>query len=60
MYPMMMTAVSRREENSWDEIDEAIGRSDGLLLILSRESMTSEWVSTEIAKARKKEVTQKR
>ena len=43
-----------------EQIDEAIRVYDRLLLILSPESMTSEWVATEIAKARKKEATLKR
>jgi hypothetical protein len=36
--------------------DEAIRLHDKLLLILSEDSMKSEWVKTEIAKARKREV----
>jgi uncharacterized protein YjbI with pentapeptide repeats len=43
-----------------EQIDEAIRIYDRLLLILSTESMGSSWVKTEIAKARQKEVTQKR
>jgi hypothetical protein len=43
-----------------DQIDEAIRVYDRLLLILSRESMSSSWVKTEIAKARTKEVASKR
>lgn len=39
-----------------EQIDEAIRLHDKLLLILSPESMNSEWVKTEIAKARKREV----
>jgi hypothetical protein len=39
-----------------DQIDEAIRVYDRLLLILSKESMSSRWVKTEIGKARKKEV----
>ena len=39
-----------------DQIDEAIRVYDKLLLILSEASMTSTWVKTEVAKARKKEV----
>ena len=38
-----------------EQIDEAINRHDKLLLILSRHSITSEWVKTEIRKARKRE-----
>ena len=37
------------------QIDEAIRLHDRLLLILSEHSMSSEWVKTEIAKARKRE-----
>ena len=43
-----------------EQIDEAIRVFDRLLLILSAESMVSEWVATEIAKARKKEAAQNR
>lgn len=39
-----------------EQIDEAIRMYDKLLLILSQDSMNSEWVKTEIAKARKREV----
>ena len=39
-----------------EQIDEAIRLHDRLLLILSEHSMGSEWVKTEIAKARKREV----
>ncbi len=39
-----------------EQIDEAIRLHDKLLLILSEHSMSSEWVNTEIAKARKREV----
>ncbi len=42
------------------QIDEAIRLYDKLLLILSEASMASEWVRTEIAIARKREVEQKR
>jgi hypothetical protein len=42
-----------------EQIDEAIRLHDKLLLILSPESMASEWVKTEIAKARKREVRDK-
>lgn len=38
-----------------EQIDEAIRVYDKLLLILSDASMNSEWVSTEISKARKRE-----
>ncbi len=42
------------------QIDEAVRAYDKLLLILSPASMASEWVRTEIAIARKREVEQKR
>jgi hypothetical protein len=42
------------------QIDEAIRFYDKLLLILSPASMASEWVRTEIAVARKREVNQKK
>ena len=41
-----------------EQIDEAIRVYDRLLLILSPHSMSSRWVKTEIANARKKELTQ--
>ena len=43
-----------------EQIDEAIRIYDRLLLILSEHSMNSEWVRTEIAKARKRELSEKR
>ena len=43
-----------------EQIDEAIRIYDRLLLILSDHSMNSEWVQTEIAKARKRERTERR
>jgi hypothetical protein len=43
-----------------EQIDEAIRVYDRLLLILSPASMSSEWVKTEIANARKREVREKR
>ena len=43
-----------------DQIDEAIKVYDRLLLILSEASMASEWVKTEIANARQKELAQGR
>jgi uncharacterized protein YjbI with pentapeptide repeats len=43
-----------------EQIDEAIRLYDRLLLILSDHSMSSEWVKTEIAKARKREMREKR
>jgi uncharacterized protein YjbI with pentapeptide repeats len=43
-----------------EQIDQAIRLYDRLLLILSEASMNSEWVKTEIAHARRKELTEKR
>jgi uncharacterized protein YjbI with pentapeptide repeats len=43
-----------------EQIDEAIRVFDKLLLILSPASINSEWVRTEIAKARKRELGEKR
>jgi hypothetical protein len=43
-----------------EQIDEAIRLHDKLLLILSVHSMESEWVRTEIANARKRQVRDKR
>ena len=43
-----------------EQIDEVIRVYDRLLLILSAHSMNSEWVKTEIAKARKRELQEKR
>jgi uncharacterized protein YjbI with pentapeptide repeats len=43
-----------------EQIDEAIQVHDRLLLILSEHSINSEWVKTEIAKARKREISEKR
>jgi hypothetical protein len=43
-----------------EQIDEAIRFYDRLLLILSEASMASEWVKTEIAHARQKELNQNR
>ena len=43
-----------------EQIDEAIRLHDKLLLILSEDSMASDWVQTEIAKARKREAQEKR
>ncbi len=42
-----------------EQIDEAIRLHDKLLLILSEDSMSSDWVQTEIAKARKREAQEK-
>jgi hypothetical protein len=43
-----------------EQIDEAIRRYERLLLILSANSMKSTWVHTEIRKARKREIEEKR
>jgi hypothetical protein len=43
-----------------EQIDEAIRLHDKLLLLLSSHSMSSEWVKTEIAKARKRELNENR
>ncbi len=43
-----------------EQIDEAIGGADRLLLILSAHSINSEWVKTEIAKARKRKTLEGR
>jgi hypothetical protein len=43
-----------------EQIDEAIRLHERLLLILSPASMVSEWVRSEIAKARKREVRERR
>ena len=43
-------------EKLHEQIDQAIRLHDRLLLILSEDSMKSEWVKTEIAKARKREL----
>ncbi len=40
----------------YEQIDEAIRLHDKLLLVLSEHNMKSEWVNTEIAKARKREL----
>ena len=43
-----------------EQIDHAIRIHEKVLLVLSPDSMNSEWVKTEIAKARKREVEQKK
>jgi len=43
-----------------EQIDEAIRVHDKLLLVLSEASMESEWVRTEIAKARTREISERR
>jgi TIR domain/Pentapeptide repeats (8 copies) len=43
-----------------EQIDEAIRRYERLLLILSPYSMNSEWVKTEMSKARKREIAEKK
>src|SRR5207248_3234926 len=50
-----------QEDKKFHElIDESIRVYDKLLLVLSPESMNSEWVRTEIRKARKAELKEKR
>lgn len=44
----------------YDQIEQAIQLHDRLLIILSEESMQSEWVLSEIRRARKVEIEQKR
>jgi hypothetical protein len=43
-----------------EQIDEAIRLHERLMLILSENSIESEWIRTEIAKARKREVREDR
>jgi hypothetical protein len=43
-----------------EQIDQAISNHDKLLLILSPSSMNSEWVKTEISRARKRETKEDR
>ena len=43
-----------------EQIDEAIRVHEKVLLILSEHSMNSEWVKTEIAKARKREMRERK
>jgi TIR domain/Pentapeptide repeats (8 copies) len=43
-----------------EQIDEAIRLADRVLVILSESSMKSEWVKTEIAKARQREARERR
>jgi uncharacterized protein YjbI with pentapeptide repeats len=43
-----------------EQIDQAIRTHDRLLLILSEHSMNSNWVETEISKAHKRELSEKR
>lgn len=44
----------------YEQLDQAIQTHDRLLLILSEDSMSSEWVKTEIAKARQREIDERR
>ena len=39
-----------------EQIDKAINRHDKLIIVLSENSMRSDWVQTEVRKARKREV----
>ena len=50
---------AQRGRKLHEQIHEAIRIHEKLLLILSTHSMNSEWVKTEIAKARKREVREK-
>jgi hypothetical protein len=50
----------RSGEKIHEQIDRAILLMDRLLLILSEHSIQSSWVETEIAKARKRELSEKR
>jgi uncharacterized protein YjbI with pentapeptide repeats len=47
-------------EKLYDQIDQAIQVHDRLLLVLSKHSMKSEWVKTEIRKARNVEIQENR
>lgn len=47
-------------EKLYDQIDEAIRSYDKVLLVLSEDSMASDWVETEIRLARKREQAEKR
>jgi hypothetical protein len=49
----------RSGKKVYEQIDEAIRVYDKLLVILSPASMESEWVKTEISKARKRELMEK-
>lgn len=44
----------------YEQIDRAIQVHDRLLIVLSEESLNSEWVKTEIRKARRAELTERR
>jgi uncharacterized protein YjbI with pentapeptide repeats len=50
----------KRGEKIHEQIDEAIGTFDKLLLVLSENSMESNWVKTEIYKARQREIKKNR
>ena len=43
-----------------EQIDKAINHHDKLLIVLSENSMRSDWVQTEVRKARKREVEENR
>ena len=47
-------------EKLHEQIDQAIQVHDRLLLVLSEQSMNSEWVKTEIYKARQREIKENR
>ena len=46
----------RGGQKSYEQIDQAIRRHDKLLIVLSPQSIDSEWVTTELRWARKKEI----
>jgi len=50
----------RGGEKIYDQVDNAIKMHDRVLLVLSRASIRSEWVKTEIRKARKAEIKENR
>jgi hypothetical protein len=58
VYYWIATADLQGGKKLNEQIEEAIQSFDRLLLILSDSSMNSEWVKTEIANARQKEVDQ--
>ena len=50
----------KESKKLYEQIDDAIASFDRLLLILSESSMSSEWVRTEIANARQRELREQR
>ena len=58
---MLVRSTRRpRWKELYEQIDEGIRVYDRLLLILSSDSMNSQWVKTEIAHARQKELDENR